>query len=558
MHTAGPEVQDIFDVLTDTGDTYESAEAKLTEYFKPQQNIPYNRHIFRQERQQEGELITQFVTRLRQLAISCDFGDKSDDFIRDQVFDKCASKHLRTKLLAGKDLKLTKILERAQAKEASEQHSAEMTEESAEKTFAIKSRPQQSKYGQDGPPAQSQAQQSKYGQVGPSAPQYKNYKYYRGRAATGGESCTRCGMTGHSGSECRRSKNIRCFRCHNLGHFQSACRSNLNETGGKMKHDQRQYQSKDSIRYVKSEDKSQYSSDDEFSADAEYAFSVTKHEGDSAALTVIIENEPVNMLIDSGSSCNIINTKTMNSFCERGCKFVKCHKMIHPYGSPPIICSNLVIGNVCVGSSPPVKANFLCVKGDQPSLLGRVTSEALGIIKLGVNHVSANSSSDILSQYPTLTQGIGCLKDVEVMLYIDKTVPPVARKHSRVPFHKRKKVADEIARLEKADIIERVTGPTEWVSRIVTPPKPKNLDEIRLCVDMREANAAIKRTRHVTPTIEELITDLSGAKVFSKIDLGSGYHQLMLKPECRYITTFSTHVGLYLYKRLNFGINSAA
>ena len=57
------------------------------------------------------------------------------------------------------------------------------------------------------------------------------------------------------------------------------------------------------------------------------------------------------------------------------------------------------------------------------------------------------------------------------MLYIDKTVPPVARKHSRVPLHKRKKVADEIARLEKADIIERVTGPTEWVSRIVTPPK---------------------------------------------------------------------------------------
>ena len=86
----------------------------------------------------------------------------------------------------------------------------------------------------------------------------------------------------------------------------------------------------------------------------------------------------------------------------------------------------------------------------------------------------------------------------------------------------------------------------------------KNPDEIRLCVDMREANAAIKRTRHVTPTIEELITDLSGAKVFSKIDLRSGYHQLMLKQECRYITTFSTHVGLYSYERLNFGINSAA
>jgi hypothetical protein len=78
------------------------------------------------------------------------------------------------------------------------------------------------------------------------------------------------------------------------------------------------------------------------------------------------------------------------------------------------------------------------------------------------------------------------------------------------------------------------------------------------CVDMREANKAILRTRHVTPTLEELFTDLNRAVIFSKIDLRSGYHQLILHPDCRYITTFSTHVGLYQYKRLFFGISSAA
>ena len=61
---------------------------------------------------------------------------------------------------------------------------------------------------------------------------------------------------------------------------------------------------------------------------------------------------------------------------------------------------------------------------------------------------------------------------------------------------------------------------------------------------MRDANHAIKHTRHVTPTMDELIADLNGATVFSKIDLRSGYHQLLIKPECRYITTFSTHVCL--------------
>ena len=57
---------------------------------------------------------------------------------------------------------------------------------------------------------------------------------------------------------------------------------------------------------------------------------------------------------------------------------------------------------------------------------------------------------------------------------------------------------------------------------------------------MRDANKAIRRTRHVTPTIEELVSDLNGATVFSKIDLRSGCHQLELDPESRYITTFST------------------
>ena len=121
----------------------------------------------------------------------------------------------------------------------------------------------------------------------------------------------------------------------------------------------------------------------------------------------------------------------------------------------------------------------------------------------------------------------------------------------------RTKVAAEIQKLEQEGIIEKVSAPTEWVSRTVTPPKPKSPNEIRLCVEMRDANRAILRTRHITPTIDELTADLNGATLFSKLGVKSGYHQLELYPSCRYIT-FSTQVGLYQYKRLSFGINSAA
>jgi len=60
------------------------------------------------------------------------------------------------------------------------------------------------------------------------------------------------------------------------------------------------------------------------------------------------------------------------------------------------------------------------------------------------------------------------------------------------------------------------------------------------------------------PTIHDLIADLNGATVSSKLDLSSGYHQLELHPDSRHITTFSTHVGLRRYKRLMFGINAAS
>lgn len=55
-----------------------------------------------------------------------------------------------------------------------------------------------------------------------------------------------------------------------------------------------------------------------------------------------------------------------------------------------------------------------------------------------------------------------------------------------------------------------------------------------------------------------MILDLNGATVFSKLDLSSGYHQLELEDSSRYITTFSTHVGLRRYKRLIFGLSSSA
>ena len=67
----------------------------------------------------------------------------------------------------------------------------------------------------------------------------------------------------------------------------------------------------------------------------------------------------------------------------------------------------------------------------------------------------------------------------------------------------------ELKRLEELDIIETVTGPTPRVSPFVIVPKSSG--QVRICVDMREANKAVKavkREKHLIPTIDNLLADL--------------------------------------------------
>ncbi|CAB4003123.1 Transposon Ty3-I Gag-Pol poly [Paramuricea clavata] len=165
--------------------------------------------------------------------------------------------------------------------------------------------------------------------------------------------------------------------------------------------------------------------------------------------------------------------------------------------------------------------------------------------------------SQIVKKHPKVFQGIGKHKYRQVELIIDDSVQPKVQAQRRIPFPKRQQFEEIIQELEEADIIEQVEGPTEWISNVVLTPKA-DPSQLRMNIDMTTADTAIKRTRHVIPTLEELRYKLNGATHFTKLDMKQGYMQLELKQESRYMTTFYTHRGLRRFKRLNFGTNSAA
>lgn len=547
LHCAGRPTQELFKTLGDTGTTYDHAKKKLNAHFLPKKNVSYQRHLFRKECQHADETVAQFVVRLRKLAITCTFpANETDNFIRDQVIDKCSSRKLREKLLAESNLTLTKVLEISQAREASQLQAAQMTE--SDLTFALQHNSHKHAHNRSKPPSDRSRHSAS-----------NSASYAKPPTGDTSKGCGRCGRRNHTSDECLCTRGKRCHKCNGLNHFASMCRrskpSNQSHTNNKPRQ---------SVRLLDSDDSPSESWEADSDTDTEYVQALFSLDGSPHGTTTVnisgIELQP---LIDSGASCNVLNTADSKKLIDQGLKVHKCNRKVRPYRSKPIEVHEYITADVQFAGTT-VNALFLIIPGKHVSLLGRKTAEALKILHI-VNTVTEptlppppSSTHTPLDKYPGIDKGIGKLKHHRVTVHIDKNIPPVARKHSRVPFHLRNKVEKELQKLEEQDIIEKVTGPTEWVSRIVTPPKPKNPSEIRVCVDMRDANKAVLRTRHVTPTIEELVSDLNGATVFSKIDLRSGYHQLELDPSSRYITTFSTHMGLFRYKRLVFGLNSAA
>ncbi len=113
----------------------------------------------------------------------------------------------------------------------------------------------------------------------------------------------------------------------------------------------------------------------------------------------------------------------------------------------------------------------------------------------------------------------------------------------------------------KDDIIAKVDQPTDWVSSMLAVRKPTmGLDgkaDIRICLDPKDLNGAIKREHFPMPTIEEVATRLNGAKIFSVFDASNGFWQVELDQASSLFTTFNTPFGRYCWKRIPFAINSA-
>ena len=128
LHYAGEAKNEMFDMLPNTtagegDDPFAKAVEALTNYFTPRQNREYETYVFRQAKQENDENLATFHTRLRQLAVTCEYDDL-DREIKTQIVQSCSSHKLRTKALENPSYTLTQLLDAGKAMELSKTQAA--------------------------------------------------------------------------------------------------------------------------------------------------------------------------------------------------------------------------------------------------------------------------------------------------------------------------------------------------------------------------------------------------------------------------------------------------
>ena len=264
-------------------------------------------------------------------------------------------------------------------------------------------------------------------------------------------------------------------------------------------------------------------------------------------VSILVNHQRTSFKIDTGAQCNVTSKRRYHQLSSMPLQ--QSHARLVAFGGECLnACGRVTMK--CEHKRNLYVVDFEVIDQEVPNILGLETFVEMNLVQRldAIN----NNDTDFLDSYSDVFEGLGRISNTDHHIKVDKTFQPVVHMPRRVPITLRPKVQVELNRTEELDAIEKVEEATDWVNSMVTIVKPNG--SLRICIDPRDLNKAIKREPHPMSTIEEIVTRMPNAKVFSVLDASSGFWQVKLDPSSAKLCTFNTPFGQYMFKRLPFGL----
>lgn len=483
------------------GKTYKDIVDVLSKHLEPKPLIIAERFRFNRCNQKADETVTSYAAELKQCAVHCEFGASLDEALRDRLVSGIRNEACQRRLLSEANLTFARAFELA------------LNMETAEKD------------------AHQLRKQDSHGE-----PVHK----VEARSFNSTErKCYRCNGKNHSSETCH-FKDSACHACGKTGHIQRACKGGVNK--------RRQESYGKNTRYVEAEET-------EFPM-----WTLKSDKGCKQAFrtSFTVDGKEIDMDIDTGAAVSIISEKIFQATFQK----------------VPLEAASIKL-KTYTGEVMPVLGQFeatvsykqqteqlpvIVVKGSGPALCGRNWLKKITLDWKEIKHISEmhqpKSIEEVLELHSEVFKDeLGTLRGITAKILVNPDISPKFCKSRPLPFAMKARVDAELDRLEKAGIISPVKH-SEWAAPVV--PVVKKDNSIRLCGDYKiTVNQATTTETYPLPRIEELMSTLSGGKLFSKLDLASAYQQVLLEEDSKKLLTVNTHRGLFVYNRLAFGVSSA-
>ena len=389
----------------------------MTDHQSPPPSEIVQRFKFHTMVRSPRESIATFVAGLRSVGQHCGFGDALEDMIRDRLVCGVNDDRIQRRLLAERETKLDfkRALELAQGMEMADKNSRELqTHTSAELLTA----------GSEGVCKVTSGADARL------------------------TPCYRCGKSNHQPATCR-FKTASCHNCGKVGHLQRVCRNK-----------KRTNKSNDQVRTVQE--------------------GIRDSKGHSPVLNQIINvvdrNSPIvvdveldgrslSMEVDTGAAVSLISIKTYRALFPDE-TLQESTASLSTYSGQPLRVLGQREVEVCV-SDQRSNLPLIVVEGEGPSLFGRDWLRTIRLNWKNICQIQRKELSAILEQYKEVFQpGLGTLKGYKAKIVVDPNATPRYHKARSVPYAMKKKVEEELERLQKEGIVEPVQF-ADWAAPIV-------------------------------------------------------------------------------------------